>query len=205
MTTVELFGQKFERVTAEEVKQMTMELYSMVKRSGFYPDCIVTPTRGGLFPSRYYSDYSNVHTLYIVGVEFYTDINKTVKEPRITQGLLSNVLEGKKVMVVDDVADTGKSLTTTVDYIKGMNPGEVKVGVLYLKPWSSFTPDYHVRETDVWIIFDCEQRETIENLLKQDSIRHLPPSEIRKGLEVLKFDKNVVDLVFRERNWIFSE
>jgi len=51
-------------------------------------------------------------------------------------------ISGKKVLIVDDVVDTGDTFTVTMDYVKGKNPSEVKSAVLHYKTCSTFVPDY---------------------------------------------------------------
>ncbi|MBS7617822.1 phosphoribosyltransferase, partial [Candidatus Bathyarchaeota archaeon] len=66
----------------------------------------------------------------------------------------------KKVLLVDDVADTGKSLMLVKNHIKDMGALETRIACLYFKPWSIVKPDYYVRETEAWIIFPHEIRES---------------------------------------------
>jgi len=198
MRVVEKFGVKYERVFAEDQKLLTLELYRKVRDSNYKPNCIVTPARGGFFPTRYYSDFSGIHEIYTIRLEYYIDVNKREKEPRILQDLPPISLKGKRVILIEDVADSGNSLRTAVDCIKKHDPDDLKVGVLYLKPWSSFKPDYHVRETDAWVLFDWEQREIAEGILNKEEMKRLSPSQKRKVLEDLYIQKEIIDLLFEE-------
>jgi possible xanthine phosphoribosyltransferase len=70
-------------------------------------------------------------------------------------------LPGKRVLVVDDVADSGKTLKLVMELLRhqGLDLGGEKVNVdarsavIYRKPRSVFEPDYCWRVTGKWINF----------------------------------------------------
>ncbi|MBS7618965.1 phosphoribosyltransferase, partial [Candidatus Bathyarchaeota archaeon] len=99
----------YEAPSWDEIYEMCLDLASMIKASGFKPDLIVGIARGGWIPARLLSDFLNNPNITSIKVEFYLDIGKTKDEPTITQDIQVPVNE-KKVLLVDDVADTGKSL-----------------------------------------------------------------------------------------------
>ncbi len=126
-------------------------------------DIIVGIARGGWVPARILSDILDNDELHTMRVKFYTDIGKTAKEPLITHPTQFDVT-GKKVLLVDDIADTGESLIIAIDHLKKRNAGKIFVVTLIKKPTSKFTPDIFVRETSAWVIFPWEVNETIRNL-----------------------------------------
>ncbi|MEM2094257.1 MAG: phosphoribosyltransferase family protein [Candidatus Bathyarchaeia archaeon] len=132
-------------------------------RSEFRPDVLLGVARGGLVPARLLSDMLDVPTLFTVGVSFYKDFYKTEKLPRITQALPSS-FAGRYVLVVDDVVDTGESLCVVMDELK-KHELFAKTATLYKKPWSKFTPDFFVVETDAWVVFPWEHRETMRKIV----------------------------------------
>jgi hypothetical protein len=73
----------------------------------------------------------------------------------------------KKVLVVDEVADTGKSLKLVKEHIIEKGATEVKIATVYYKPWSIVKPDYYERETSKWIVFPWEIKETVRKLVKK--------------------------------------
>lgn len=76
-------------------------------------------------------------------------------------------MQGLRVLLVDDVADTGKTLAAATSYISMHGPEEVKTATLYLKPWSMLQPDYYGEVTDAWIIFPWERMEAVRELVKE--------------------------------------
>ncbi|MEM1545390.1 MAG: phosphoribosyltransferase [Candidatus Methanomethylicia archaeon] len=141
----------------------TIRLAEMIESSGFKPDVIVAIARGGWIIGRLLSDFMAQPNITDIRVEFYKDIYATEPKPRITQSIGTDI-KGLKVLVADDVADTGESLIITVEYLKSLGAEDVKVATIYVKPWSKIRPDYYVKKTDAWIIFPHEVRETIDKL-----------------------------------------
>ncbi|MDT8358279.1 MAG: phosphoribosyltransferase family protein, partial [Methanomicrobiaceae archaeon] len=55
-----------------------------------------------------------------------------------------------KVLIIDDITDTGETLQVAVEYVEGRDPAEVRTGVLQHKFTSAFTPDYYAEYMDEW-------------------------------------------------------
>jgi len=139
------------------------QLASMAK--GFKPDMVVGLSRGGLVPARILADILAVDEIGILGITFYKALGKPSDFPRITQELNMD-LKGKKILIVDDIADTGKSLLVAKDYLKRKGAGETKVAVIHYKPTPGFTPDYYAATATAWIVYPWERHE-IERELKK--------------------------------------
>ena len=93
-------------------------------------------------------------------VEFYKDIGVRNKKPRITQPATMEVVR-KRVLVVDDVSDTGHSLRVVADHLRRKPVKELRVCTIYMKPQSIYRPDYFARTTRKWIIFPWERLEAV--------------------------------------------
>ena len=126
-------------------------------------DTLVGISRGGLVFCRMLSDLLDIKDIRILKCEYYTDVGETSKRPLISQELQGE-LKGRNVLVVDDVADSGKSLAAIMDYLKRKNPSRIRVVTIYVKPKSSQIPDYFARRTTSWIIFPWELYEAIKLL-----------------------------------------
>ncbi|MFH2024116.1 MAG: phosphoribosyltransferase [Candidatus Micrarchaeota archaeon] len=138
------------------------QLASMIKHK---PDVIIGISRGGLVPARILSDILAVKEIKIIGASFYTNIEKTKDTLSITQHI-SEELNDKSVLIVDDVADSGKSLKEVYDYIIKKGAKKIKTATLHYKPKSIFKPDYYVMITDAWIVYPWEVHETERELSK---------------------------------------
>lgn len=126
-------------------------------------DCIVGVSRGGLALTRIMSDLLDIQNVMITRCEYYTDIGEKKKKPVITQKIQGNIT-GRRVLVIDDVADSGESLIIIKDYLKSKRPADLKVATVFTKPWCKICPDYYVATTDAWIIFPWEYYEAIKSL-----------------------------------------
>jgi len=62
-------------------------------------------------------------------------------------------LRGKRVLVIDDVADTGHSLQLVVRYVRKRGAEKVMTCTLHYKPWAIIKPDYFLTETKAWSFF----------------------------------------------------
>ena len=87
-------------------------------------------------------------------MKYYRGANLRMKEPE----LLADVERvSGRVLVVDDVADTGTSLEFVVRRLKGKGAREIRTATIAYKPRSRVKPDYFVYETDKWVVFPWEE------------------------------------------------
>lgn len=63
---------------------------------------------------------------------------------------ISTDIRGKKVLIVDDITDTGDTLQLSVDYVQSLKPSEVRTAVLQHKTCSSFVPDFYSQKIIRW-------------------------------------------------------
>jgi len=137
-----------------------LSLARKIVKDGFVPDVVVGVSRGGWVPARVLCDLLSAPVLASVGVEFYTGVGERKDRPRLTQPL-SAAVSGKKVLVVDEVADTGKSLKLVTEHVMKEGAKEVRTVTMFTKPWSTIKPNYHGKETSCWMVFPWETKETI--------------------------------------------
>lgn len=156
---------EFEVLTWNRTYNALLALARKIIRSGFEPEVIVGVSRGGWVPARVLCDLLNAPILANIGIEFYTGIGQTKRRPKLTQPL-STVVLGKEVLLVDEVADTGRSLKLAEEEILKEEAKEVRTVTLYTKPWSTIQPDYQGKKTSSWIVFPWETKETIQSVAK---------------------------------------
>ncbi|MCX8154109.1 MAG: phosphoribosyltransferase, partial [Candidatus Bathyarchaeota archaeon] len=164
------------------VYSMLLRQAAKIRRSGFKPEVIVGISKGGWIPARVLSDLLAIQVLATVQVEFYLDIAKPSTEPILKHEVTAKVT-GRKVLLVDDIADTGKTLRLARAHILHQGAIEVRIATLYKKPGSTITPDYYEAETNVWVIFPWEIKETISKIIQ----RH--HEKISVGREIAKLVK----------------
>jgi hypoxanthine phosphoribosyltransferase len=131
------------------------ELAQQVADDNFVPDIILGIARGGLIPAGSIAYALDCKLMISLNVEFYTGVGETLSEPVMLPSLLeSSGLTDQRVLVVDDVADTGKTLKLVNDFCEEQGRvAEVRNAVLYTKPHTITSPDYTWRTTDKWIDF----------------------------------------------------
>jgi len=136
-----------------DVEKAVTALATTLERE-FVPDMIVGIARGGLIPAVRLSHLLGDKLLRMIHIKFYKGVNLRRERPE----LLADVGKlPKKVLLVDDVADTGETLEFVLKHVKEKGANEVRVATIAYKPKSRVKPDYYVFETDKWIVFPWEE------------------------------------------------
>ncbi len=193
---------EFEVPTWNQTYAMLLNQAAKILQSGFKPDIAVGITKGGWIPARVLSDLLEIPELATLGVEFYLGVAETRDEPVLTQRV-SAVVSGKRVLLVDDVADTGKSLQLAKEHVLQQGAAEVRIATLYYKPLSVTKPDYYEKETRRWVVFPWETKETIRKIVEKYRHKHVINVEtaklVRAGLPK-QLAERLLKEVSEERN-----
>jgi hypoxanthine phosphoribosyltransferase len=144
---------ELEVLTWERFGSASRELASLVVDDGYRPDIILAIARGGLLVAGALAYALSVKNCYVINVEYYTGVDERLDFPVILPPPLNLVdVHDAKVLVADDVADTGHTLRAVHDFVLG-KVGEVRSAVLYEKPRSVIRCEYAWAKTDLWIDF----------------------------------------------------
>jgi hypoxanthine phosphoribosyltransferase len=146
---------------SDEREQMGWELFGEASRSlaqriaddGFQADMILAIARGGLLIAGALGYALSIKNLYTMNVEYYTGVDERLDVPMIlppTPDLVD--VRHAKVLIADDVADTGHTLALVKEFCVG-KVAEVRCAVLYEKPRSVVKCEYVWKATDLWIEF----------------------------------------------------
>ena len=157
-------------------------------------DEIVAIARGGLTLGHLFSDYLQI-PISSITIQSYTDIEKQ-GEVNITAGL-SKIIKGKKILLVDDIADTGKTLIRATSYLKEFDPSSITTATMFYKPHCSVLPDYFAQQTDKWILLPFEVTEWIYTFTKKMTKEGKSKAEIQIFLERLGYTKEQILFVRR--------
>jgi len=142
-----------EILTWQDFGDGSRELADIIKADGFVPEVVVAIARGGLLLAGALAYNLEVKNCGALNAEFYTGIDERLDEPIILAPYLDEVsLKGKKVLLVDDVSDSGRTLKMVLEIIT-LAGAEVKTTCLYSKSHTVLEPDYTWRSTDLWIMF----------------------------------------------------
>jgi len=152
-----------EILTWETFGTASRELAVQIAESGYDADLILAIARGGLLPAGALGYALAVKNLYTMNVEFYTGVDERLPVPMILPPVPDLVeLRFARILVVDDVADTGHTLKIVQDFFKG-RVKEVRSAVLYEKPRSIVKCDYVWKYTDLWINFPWSEQGPVVN------------------------------------------
>ena len=142
-----------EVMTWDDLGRGSRELARAVHADGYRPDMVLAIARGGLLVAGALGYALDVKNTFTMNVEFYTGVDERLAMPIVLPPVPELVdLEGARVLIADDVADTGRTLALVKDFCGG-KVGEVRCAVLYEKPQSEVSSEYVWRRTDRWIDF----------------------------------------------------
>ena len=142
-----------EILTWEQFGVASRELAHQVQTDGYRPDLVLSIARGGLLVGAALGYALEVKNTWTMNVEFCTGVDERLEVPMILPPVPELVdLESERMLIADDVADTGETLKLVKDFCAG-KVGEVRCAVLYEKSRSVVPCEYVWRRTDLWIDF----------------------------------------------------
>jgi hypoxanthine phosphoribosyltransferase len=160
----------FRYIGWSEYGNLTEALAEKVRAAGKEFDLVVGIARGGIPVAMVVSDHLDVRIDFI-NVKSYSDIGKRTP-PRILSTLTASV-EGKDILLVDDLVDQGDTMDYLKRYLIEQKPKSLETAVLFKKPWSKTEPDYFLETVSEWIVFPFElgevsrQRDVLESDLQR--------------------------------------
>jgi uncharacterized protein len=142
-----------EILSYEQFGVAVRDLARAVVEDGYEPDLILSIARGGLALGMGLGYALEVKNLSVVNVEFYTGVDQRLEMPIMLPPTPAAIdLSGMKVLIADDVADTGRTLELVQRFCSG-HVAESRTAVIYDKPQSVIAPTYSWRHTASWIDF----------------------------------------------------
>ena len=148
-----MFTKKF--LHYDEFRNMCHDLSEIIKEDQFKPDAILCIARGGLFVGGQVSYDMEIKSIGSINMEFYTDVGETLDKPEIVFPEINlEQFRNKKLLIIDDVVDTGKTIQALLTICKYIT-NDIKIASLYKKTGACLDPDYCIKEVDtsVWIEF----------------------------------------------------
>src|SRR3954464_3427400 len=138
-----------------------------VADAGWMPDMILGIARGGLLVAGALGYALGVKNTFTMNVEFYTGVDERLEMPMILPPVPDLVDFAEfKVLIADDVADTGATLELVQDFCAG-KVAEVRCAVLYEKSRSAVKCEYVWRRTDRWITFPWSAEDPVLQALSE--------------------------------------
>jgi hypothetical protein len=156
-------------ITADELLLDSFRLGVQIHNSGFKPDFIVGVWRGGtpvgIAIQEILAYLGNESDHIAIRTSSYYGINEQSKEVRVhgIDYLISNMNAEDKLLIVDDVFDSGRSIRAILDTLKEKSrkniPHDIRMAMPWYKPLRNIidtVPDYYIHETDDWLVFPHE-------------------------------------------------
>ncbi|HEY8568927.1 phosphoribosyltransferase [Microbulbifer sp.] len=183
-------------ISAQSLLDDSYTLALKVVESGFRPDYIVGVWRGGApigIAVQEMFDFLGFHADHIaIRTSSYAGVDQRQKEVKVhgLTYLIKQVESHEKMLIVDDVYDTGLSIQQAIGDLRKAckkNTPEIRIACPYFKPsrnQTDATPDYYLHETDRWLVFPHE----LKGLDEKELLENKP--ELRKHEELLRKLKN---------------
>lgn len=138
-----------ELVSWATVQRLAHDLALSIRASRFSPEIVVAIGRGGYVPARLLCDYLDLGDLRSIRIVHYTAGATKQRKARLVDGLCRD-LGGKRVLLVDDVSDTGDTLELARRHLLEHGAGPVRIAVLHHKQTSTLAPDYYAHRIVKW-------------------------------------------------------
>ena len=128
------------------------EVAEKVRLDNFTPDIILAIARGGWIPTRFLSDCLNVKNIASIGIK-YIDVDRT----KLTTYSLPQIPDNlKRILIVEDILESGKSLEWAMKYYKDKG-FDIKTASCYITACTSFLPNYYLCKIDMNTKFPWEE------------------------------------------------
>ncbi|WP_144902368.1 phosphoribosyltransferase [Halobellus captivus] len=134
----------------EYIYGLCRDVSDQVKAADFEPDVVVALARGGWFAGRCICDFLGLDDLTSLKMEHYVGTAQKAGEPEVRYPMPEGSVEGKDVLIIDDIADTGGSIERAYEYVTDREAGEVQTATLQLLQTSEFEPDFVGERLEEW-------------------------------------------------------
>ena len=169
--------------TWEEMGDICLDLGIEILESGKKFDTLITLAKGGWTWARTMADILQVYELSSFKLTFYDQSQPGVKLVKpMLEIPLAIPLAKKKVILFDDVNDSGESLEYALKYLGHFGPSSITTATLFHKPHAKIKPNFVGSETDAWIVFPHERREMIDGFALKWKKIGLKNKEIKERL-----------------------
>jgi uncharacterized protein len=151
------------KLTWNDIETMTDDLAAQIRRAGFAPDYIVGITISGLIPLYFIArKLGNIRNILTVSAHSY---EKDKQGDLVFTYLPEINLNGKNVLIIDEICATGNTLRQVSDiFIHKYKAGTVRSMTLITSNDSKFQPDFcAVKEHVDWVVFPWDKHEYPEH------------------------------------------
>jgi hypoxanthine phosphoribosyltransferase len=138
-----------ELIDWQQFNSLSRQLSQIIRDARVNVDMIVAIGRGGYMPARLLSDLLGVFNLASFKIEHYRGAHKESRA-LVKYGLNAPV-DGKNILLVDDVSDSGDTFNVALEHIQSLGvPEQIHTAVLHHKVVSSYVPDFYAAKVEQW-------------------------------------------------------
>ena len=142
-----------DHVAWDDLDRLVADLAGQLRDERF--DVLLAITRGGLVPAGMLAYRLGMRNILVAAVAYYDDEGLPGETATFLQFPADPLLHGRRVLVVDEVWDSGTTIAAVVGRVRQAG-GDPTTAVLHYKPARSrveLVPDFHVVETDAWVVY----------------------------------------------------
>jgi hypoxanthine phosphoribosyltransferase len=147
----------FHTVSWAQLHSLSYRLAERIQSEEVAYDAILAIARGGMPIASIMVDVIHLPVTSIT-ISTYQQMSQQ-REPAILFG--TDNLSGKRLLIVDDIADSGDTLIAATDYARQQGAVVTDTATLFYKPHSKIVPTYYSVTTADWVIFPFELAETV--------------------------------------------
>ena len=140
-------------VTWSDLDDLVLALADRLTGEDF--DVLLAITRGGLVPAGMLAYRLRLRNILVAAVEYYDEHGRPGPHPTFLQFPADPLLRGQRVLIVDEVWDSGTTIAAVTDRVRQAG-GISTTAVLHYKPANSTAPgvpDVYAVETDRWVVY----------------------------------------------------
>jgi len=175
----------------EKMGEVCFSLAKKILKKNLEIDRLIALAKGGWTWARTMADFLKIEEVGSIQVQFYSGIYKTKKTPIIIQSLPLTI-KNEKVLLFDDIDDSGETLITAEEYLQLCGVKQVTTATLFHKPWSKAKPDFYGGKTKSWVVFPHEVRETVEELSQKWKKQAIKKPALKKRLAKIGLSKEQI-------------
>ena len=138
-----------ELISWHEIDRLCRRLALLIQASGYVPEMVIAIGRGGYVPARLVCDALDIMALTSFKIEHYFS-GSTKQAQALIRFPLGTEVQGLRVLIVDDVNDSGDTLQLAVEHVQSFRPREVRTAVMHDKSVTHFKVDYSARQIVKW-------------------------------------------------------
>ena len=166
------------RFNWSDVDKMIFDLVCKIEKANFAPEALVAISRGGCIPAVYLSHLLSVREMWTVNIR--TTLNDNVRPPRQIPKVIDDTslykIAEKRILLVDDVTNSGQTMSVAFKAVQRFQPATVKTAVLV---WDTVPEserervckvriDFFSKRVPSWAFFPWEGQ---ANIIQEEAMR----------------------------------